>query len=390
MKKKDNRGFSLIELLVAITILAVIVVPLLHSFYTAANTNTKAKRVLNATTAGQNWMEKLKTESLEQNMGDATQEQAVDASRNPITDTDGNPVYLLKKEFSDTVNGQIYKVDVTLDPSAYMGKTDADGNQILKGTDYNSQKFAQISNMNSALNAFFVMEPGDDIKAAKKIDEADYENVLQTMTRKITVEIEAKPAADPNDQSKDIAVYASVYYNGDLQKARQSIYDNYQNVDSAKEKNVLENVFIFFNPLYNNDSVLAPREEIEVKNPDNLPVKVYLVRQEKDAELLQKNRYSVQVDVDEGTTGTPVVTKLVTNLTASESDADSQLQLRYLQNGVLIKSGKDARQQLGVETGNLTDAKSITKIYDVEIKVYKNDDTSKTEPLATLTGTKTE
>ena len=54
MKKKNNRGFSLIELLVSVTILAIIVIPLMHSFITAVRTNEKAKRTLNATTAGQN------------------------------------------------------------------------------------------------------------------------------------------------------------------------------------------------------------------------------------------------------------------------------------------------------------------------------------------------
>lgn len=37
----NNEGFSLVELLIAIVILSIIVVPLLHSFVTSARTNAK-------------------------------------------------------------------------------------------------------------------------------------------------------------------------------------------------------------------------------------------------------------------------------------------------------------------------------------------------------------
>ena len=64
-RKVNNAGFSLVELLVSMVILAIIVVPLLNSFLTAARTNAKAKRVLEATTAGQNLVERIKAQSVE-------------------------------------------------------------------------------------------------------------------------------------------------------------------------------------------------------------------------------------------------------------------------------------------------------------------------------------
>ena len=60
-RQVNNNGFSFVELLVSITILAILVVPLLNSFVTAARTNAKAKRVLEATTAGQNLVEQIYT-----------------------------------------------------------------------------------------------------------------------------------------------------------------------------------------------------------------------------------------------------------------------------------------------------------------------------------------
>ena len=38
-RQLNNEGFSLVELLIAIVILSIIVVPLLHSFVTSARTN---------------------------------------------------------------------------------------------------------------------------------------------------------------------------------------------------------------------------------------------------------------------------------------------------------------------------------------------------------------
>lgn len=67
-KKKNrnqNAGFTLVEVLIAMTILALIAAPLLHTFVTAARTNAKARKVMQSTTVAQNIMEELKAYSLE-------------------------------------------------------------------------------------------------------------------------------------------------------------------------------------------------------------------------------------------------------------------------------------------------------------------------------------
>ena len=48
-RQLNNEGFSLIELLIAIVILSIIVVPLLHSFVTSARTNAKSRNTMHAT-----------------------------------------------------------------------------------------------------------------------------------------------------------------------------------------------------------------------------------------------------------------------------------------------------------------------------------------------------
>lgn len=61
-----NAGFSLVELLIAVIILAIIVVPLLHGFVTSARMNGKARQTQRAITVAQDLMEGLKAYNIEE------------------------------------------------------------------------------------------------------------------------------------------------------------------------------------------------------------------------------------------------------------------------------------------------------------------------------------
>ena len=65
-KKTSDAGFSLIELLIAVTILSIIVIPLLHMFVTSTRINVKSRQTLRATTVAQDIMEGLKAYTLEE------------------------------------------------------------------------------------------------------------------------------------------------------------------------------------------------------------------------------------------------------------------------------------------------------------------------------------
>ncbi len=62
-KELNNKGFSLVELLIATVILAIIVAPLLHSFVTATNTTVKSRQMGDATLAGENIAEVVEATS---------------------------------------------------------------------------------------------------------------------------------------------------------------------------------------------------------------------------------------------------------------------------------------------------------------------------------------
>ncbi len=64
--KNNNKGFTLLEVLISMVIFAVVSVPLLRSFATSAQTNAKAKLQMKSTTAAENIMEKVKNMSTDE------------------------------------------------------------------------------------------------------------------------------------------------------------------------------------------------------------------------------------------------------------------------------------------------------------------------------------
>ena len=69
-RQLGNRGFSLIEVLVAIAILAVLSLPVLSAFMSAAKVNLNARREENANAVAQKVMEDMKAKHIEQVMNE--------------------------------------------------------------------------------------------------------------------------------------------------------------------------------------------------------------------------------------------------------------------------------------------------------------------------------
>ncbi|MBQ7065632.1 MAG: prepilin-type N-terminal cleavage/methylation domain-containing protein [Lachnospiraceae bacterium] len=63
--QKNNKGFTLVEVLIAVSILAVLVVPLVANFVTSSKVNQKTKRVMNSTSIAQNIMEGISSYGVE-------------------------------------------------------------------------------------------------------------------------------------------------------------------------------------------------------------------------------------------------------------------------------------------------------------------------------------
>ncbi|MEG2744709.1 MAG: prepilin-type N-terminal cleavage/methylation domain-containing protein, partial [Oscillospiraceae bacterium] len=69
--KIDNRGMTLVELLVAVVILGIIVVPLLHTIVTGATTERKSRVAGEATATAQDILETIEASDAERILTDA-------------------------------------------------------------------------------------------------------------------------------------------------------------------------------------------------------------------------------------------------------------------------------------------------------------------------------
>lgn len=104
--KKDNKGFSLIELMVAVVILALIVTPILHSFLTVVRTNAKSRRLLRTTTVAENIMEGLSGLSIEEI---AMQFHLEDGAELASSDSGITNPYALEKFIFQSMEGEHFE-----------------------------------------------------------------------------------------------------------------------------------------------------------------------------------------------------------------------------------------------------------------------------------------
>lgn len=105
MKRRDNRGFSLLELLIAVMILGILVAPLLHAFLSSAEAAKNSHSVGNATNAASNLIEQIKAMST---ITDFT----------GSVEPDENGVYVVPID-NYVYRTRTYSGTVTLDPRPY-------------------------------------------------------------------------------------------------------------------------------------------------------------------------------------------------------------------------------------------------------------------------------
>lgn len=124
----NNKGMSLIEILVTLAIISLIAAPLINSFLTAMRTNEEARLIQNATSVGQDVAEQFKVFEVEDMYAKYT--NADDESNKGITVTEEDGVYKFAGITREGANGEDFVVDITLNPAVYSGGTGAVKDQV--------------------------------------------------------------------------------------------------------------------------------------------------------------------------------------------------------------------------------------------------------------------
>lgn len=243
----DNSGLSIVEVLVAVAILAIVFVPLLKTFTQASTINSKAQKLQNVTSLAEGVMEDVKGKSIQELHDLAVDDPKV--SFLPLdkdgTLTKGNlnnvPPYTVTYENVTATQGITYDAVVTISTDNYKSTDRSDarkaGNDIGDVSDANIRELPQINKVDSNKNAVLSWElnkydnkalenlaaensvSGSDIATlkdsykdtAEKHINIEIKEDTDTSSTKVSCEVEYKTGKNASDKSLKYLVYTGYF-----------------------------------------------------------------------------------------------------------------------------------------------------------------------------------
>lgn len=434
MKQKEkgqqlnkNAGFSLLELLIAVTILAIITIPMLHMFVTSARINGKSRITLRATVLAQDVVEGLKAYHIDEIQdqfnkvedfellnasiiaGDC--EFREDTSRE--TDDKGNPkpgIYYFILKNAKLENSK-FDVLISVDATGYVeGTTPTKHNSFL-----NTSDVAKVASMNKSTDASFEQSQLQDEAALEKAvlalsipgDDITYKTAGLTCDRTITVCFLDGGTVTGEDGSLLNKTNAFVTYNYKFTYGG----NNYTYIPPAMEVTdgkgnsglpcgsfTGNNFYFFYYPLYDAKKDELIFDATGVNRTEENPLKLYIAKQTDssmtDVKLNQaETSYKPVINVC-NTTGSntfQIYTNLGRNLVnesflesigKTPSDPKRPESIRELKdlvsfqhNGAVAAKTLDIYDLSGIRDENYgkkgTDDPVTEFIYDIVVEVYE-------------------
>lgn len=427
MKQKEkgqqlnkNAGFSLLELLIAVTILAIITIPMLHMFVTSARINGKSRITLRATVLAQDIVEGLKAYHIDEIQdqfngvedfemlntsviaGDCTYKEDVDREK------PGKYYFVLKNA---KLENSRFDVLISVDATGYVeGTTPTKHNSFL-----NTSDVAKVAGMNKSTDASFEQSQLQDEAALEKAvlalsipgDDITYKTAGLTCDRTITVCFLDGGTVTGEDGSILNKTNAFVTYNYKFTYGGK----NYTYIPPAME--VIDgegnsglpcgsftgnNFYFFYYPLYDAKKDELIFDATGVTRTEENPLKLYIAKQTDssmtDVKLNQaETSYKPVVNV-RNTTGSKtfrIYTNLARNLVnesflesigKTPSDPKRPESIRELKdlvsfqhNGVVAAKTLDIYDLSGIRDENYgkkgTDDPVTEFIYDIVVEVYE-------------------
>ena len=433
--KNDDRGVTLVEIIVSIAILAIIVLPFLNAFVTATKTNVKAKNEMNATHLATNIMEGIEKNSMKTLAYQFNYPSEYFDVADGFNISDGSSACeLLKKSDKfdnvkrledisaeivnkdDVITSCIHKTDAKAkigDASLwnfresdahkyyfYMSgvqsgtkkynalvtvdaKSDAEpDNKVRK---YNMDEVADMS----AMDANFDCMSADKYSATNIISAFNNMNPgfsVQQSDIKRTIKIDIEKSGAASNKATKVTVSYSYSIKNGVKKTfpdpNSALKDDYTMViyDNSSDtvNHNLRNVYLFYNPWYTSTGNTwdTANDVIIVNNKDKVDCTVNIVKQKTisdQSELSTKeSTYKAYVRVSEpGNRTGHAYTHIATNLNVNMGAPDNPLQPDQAIYGFNNNVIQNDVKKI-VDIKNLTKSKASERLYDVKVDIYES------------------
>ena len=390
--KKDNRGVTLMELMVAIMILGILMSPLLHSFVVAGTTNTKSQEIAAATNAATNFIEQVKASDVSKILGqlEPAGTSAIDlfGAKVQLASTDEEKAKgLYVMELAElSYGGHTYSGTLTLDAGEYKRENAIDplGINDVPVVQYSFTGLrcgVEMSDVDVMMAETLMAEANVAALATNPLaTELTVKDILKDMTRKMTLTVHKLPGANPQ-----IAVTASCEYTYKGIVSAPFVQEYFGPYDEA--------IYFFYYPMYANPVYANPNaEDIVIENKDDLEFSFFLVKQKpwevakamtenldetslinktwmENADFQYRANASVNsfVTLEQTRASTSKGATIYSNIGVNIADSSFVTDLKYN----LIENGS-AWQQTREMKNSLVELTEANRIYKLKLELFDN------------------
>ena len=397
----DNSGLSIVEVLVAVAILAIVFVPLLKTFTQASTINARAQKLQNVTSLAEGVMEDVKGKSI-QELHDLAVERA-DVSFLPL-DKDGTlkkgnlnnvPPYTVTYENVTATQGITYDAVVTIATENYKNKTKG-ADDIGDVSDANIRELPQINKVDSNRNAVLSWELNkydnkalENLAAENSVTGSDIATLKESYkdTAEKYINIEIKEDTDTSSTKVSCEVEYKTGKNASDKSLKYLVYTGYF-VEPLASEPAGPNIYLFYTLSENvkdgASNIADPIKKENIKIEDKTTGKrhnVYFIMQDGVDKLSTTNGSEVTLDISGSGYSesiyydkTSIFTDAITYL-AGGSTTDDESDDVYFFSNLKDKNGN---------SGELFNSKSKDRIYYVTVEIKEH---GKPEVLGTYTST---
>lgn len=291
-KRSDNRGFTLVEIIIAVAILAIAIIPLTANFIQSSKLNMKGRQTLNAMNLAQDMMEGISGSTAEEvetildnYIADPATAPSLAGTIFPASTTFGTPSKtsapgddVLVYQFADvkTVDSpkNEYTVKMTMDPTGSAH------------TEFNGKELANISEINKYYDAIYTWDDKelDTIvgEMYNKSSNTSYQKSDYYGKIKRTIRIDIKNINTETDPKYQISVVREYTPTAELigdanLPADTMIPKTTNNISRMDEDKLPRSVYLYYQGM-KNSSQTSRLDTIEINSNTGEEITVYLVR----------------------------------------------------------------------------------------------------------------